>query len=190
MASARTTGIGFDVGTTRRGMLLAAAGAALGTFALWPEEAAAAKTSVAQTGWRFCQKCRGLVRGSGACPAGGKHKPRRDINYVLYATVGSTPGTWVPWFRCVKCAVLFLGGTNTSESGVCAKGGKHDPRGGVEFALWGGETVPVVMDSAWDLCNKCFGLFNYAGNEVGFCPVDALGHAHDPPLNVKIVILY
>jgi ferredoxin len=183
-------------GTTRRGALLAMAGTAIGALALpalEAEEADAAPLTVAQTGWRFCLKCRALFRNpnrAGGCPAGGRHKPRKDLNYVLYATTGVVGGTWVPWFRCTKCAALFLNATGSSEDGVCPKGGKHDDGDGTEFALWFGEPVPVVMDGAWDMCTKCQVLYNWAGDNVGSCPVDALGHAHSGSLTVSIVMIY
>ena len=175
----------------RRGVLVAGTGAALGALALTADEASAA---VAKSGWRFCPKCRGLFlspknEAGGSCPAGGKHKPRKDISYVLYALQGTIGGTWVPWFKCDKCAALFLNASGSTSDGVCPRGGEHNGAG-TRFVLWIGGTVPGVMDDAWDMCTKCHGLYNFAGGSVGACPVDANGHTRSGSLVVKLVMIY
>ena len=91
-----------------------------------------AAAAVAHTGWRYCTKCRGLFFSPrndtlGACPDGGKHKPRKDASCVLYVL---PPGSslWSYWFRCTKCAVLYLTGAGDALSlGVCPKGARTLP---------------------------------------------------------------
>jgi hypothetical protein len=179
--------------TSRRGVLAAGAGLAIAALATGSEEAAAA--SVAQPGWRFCPKCRGLFfsprnEPAGVCPDGGKHKPLKSVSYVLYAGSSGGVNLWTKWFKCTKCAGLFHSSDGGREAGVCPKGGAHDHRGGTQFVLWYGPGIPPATDDAWDGCHKCLVQFNYAGVNDSVCPVDGNQHqvvGGDP---VKLVRLF
>jgi hypothetical protein len=161
-----------------RRAVLAAGGAAALTVLAGANAAGAATHS--QSGWRYCEKCRGLFlpisetvrkRGKkkkrldlGVCPAGGKHLPLQTHDYILYfqeITLGI-----IEVFRCEKCNGLVQ--THLSV-GVCPSGGGHTPVG-PEFALWTGSGIRGVTDDAWDFCSKCRGVFNWAGGAGGVCP--------------------
>jgi hypothetical protein len=167
------------------------AGAGLGLAASLVSAAEPAEAAT-ETGWRFCTKCRGLFyQGSGpgkskkkkkgkkpadqslgVCPAGGKHAPRTDLNYVLQFEGSPTnPNLYKNFQKCQKCRGLFA--NDLGETGVCPAGGAH-ASGNTFYELWAGPTVPG-MDDAWDECIKCSGLFNYAGGNAGSCPAGG-GH--------------
>jgi hypothetical protein len=178
----------------RRGVLVAGAGVAFGALALTGQDASAA--DVARTGWRFCLKCRGLFHSpgndaAGTCPAGAKHKPRKAVNYVLYAIENPSVGDqWSGWWKCTKCAGLFLrfGSSQPASGGVCPRGGAHSG-GGDPVVLWTGVAATGMMEDNWGVCEKCRGLFNFADGNLGDCPE---GAEHDVLAGTvaKLVMIY
>jgi hypothetical protein len=174
--------------TSSRRTLLAAGGAAALATVAGAAPANAAAYEGAELGWRFCPKCRGLFKGkgtksTGACPAGGKHEPRKDVEYILYRD-----GNWPHWWRCSKCAGLFYVVFILPEEGTCPKGGSHASDDARSFTLWSGAGTPGVTDDAWDACTKCQGLFNWAAGNVGSCPAGG-GHQRNGAA-AKLVSLY
>jgi hypothetical protein len=175
----------FNDAPSRRTVLAAGGAAALAAMASAAPADAAGYEGV-QLGWRFCPNCRGLFfspknKPAGTCPAGGKHQPRKDVNYVLY----EQGGTWFYWVRCTKCAGLFAG---EEEDTVCPKGGQHTGDNARLYKLWRGPGITGVTDDAWDGCQKCSGLFNWAGGNVGSCPADG-GHQREGGV-AMLVTLY
>jgi hypothetical protein len=153
---------------------------------------AAAAYEGVQLGWRFCSKCRGLVyspknEALGVCPAGGKHKPSKAVNYVLYETQQGD-NLHGPWNRCTKCAGLVtadqVGGLN-----VCPKGGQHARDTARSFKVYIGPGTPGVTDDFWDACRNCNGLFHCKDGVQGKCPAIEEGHRR-LGFHVKLVMLY
>jgi hypothetical protein len=170
---------------SRRTVLAAGGVAAVAALASTGPAEAAGYEGV-QLGWRFCLNCRGLFyspknKPAGTCPAGGKHQPRKDVNYVLYEEGVES----YSWLRCTKCAGLYFAAPIDT---VCPKGGEHSGDNTRNFEVWTRDGIPGVTDDAWDRCNKCGGLFNFAGpTGAGVCPSGG-GH-HRNGVVVKLVTL-
>lgn len=182
---------------SRRALVRAGAGLGAGALIAFAPAPAAAAT---QTGWRFCTKCRGLFfQGGGSkrkkkgkngkkgrsagntslgvCPAGGRHAPRTDLNYVVQLNSSFTdPNLFKNFQQCQKCRGLFF--EDSGETGICPAGGTHTG-GSSLYELWQGATIPG-MDDAWDECSKCHGVFNWAGGNAGSCPASG-GHLRSNP---------
>ena len=172
-------------GIGRRDVLVAGAGAAF-ALATLPESGEAA--AAAKSGWRYCSKCRGLFAGKGTdsvgvCPKGGSHKPLKGYNYLLLTGLSVTdPNLYKNWFQCTKCRGMFA--DDLGETGVCPKGGAHKGTGPA-YDLWAGESLPF-METGWDECAKCSGLY-WAATGNGVCPT---GGAHQPRgKNYKLILL-
>ena len=70
-----------------------------------------AELTFAQTGWRYCQKCKGLFFANNAgsvCPARGSHDKPGSGHYRVYHEAPTAPGQ-AGWRWCGKCRSLFLG---------------------------------------------------------------------------------
>jgi hypothetical protein len=80
---------------------------------------------MAQTNWRWCQKCQGLWFADnnvpGVCPAGGGHSQLDSGDYVLafagWAGLSSSGQTHWRW--CQKRQGLWFDGALQSTDGVC-----------------------------------------------------------------------
>ena len=133
---------------------------------------------VRQDGWRWCNKCLGMVFGGnapGPCPAGGTHDYRGSGNYAF-----AHNAPWVPgrrgWRYCRTCTGMVHEDTvaslvfNPSES--CSGGGWHD------ISASGSYTIPRNGQSGWHFCAKCQGLAFFGAGVSGPC---AAGGSHHHP---------
>ena len=86
--------------------------------------------STEQGGWKWCNKCQGLIFGGsasvGRCAAGGEHRLSESGNYVLRHSTGNLRARSTEqegWKWCNKCQGLIFGGS--ASVGRCAVGGEH-----------------------------------------------------------------
>ena len=117
---------------------------------------------VAQEGWRFCSKCRGLFYlpfGAGRCPAGGGHSGSGSFPYFLWYNDVAMPSTLMQpeWRWCRKCQGMAYGGFGP---GFCPGLGRHDHSGSGNYHMWHdvGPLLPGEQDN-WRWCRKCQAIF-------------------------------
>jgi hypothetical protein len=88
-----------------------------------------------QSGWRWCNKCKGLFFGTGensVCPAGGTHDRTGSGNYSLCHFVEEDSNSQAGWRWCNKCMGLFYAGNSGSR---CPAGAAHDATGSGAYFL-------------------------------------------------------
>ncbi|EIV95433.1 hypothetical protein FraQA3DRAFT_5258 [Frankia sp. QA3] len=140
-----------------------------------------------EKGWRFCNKCYGLVRVAtpyvvNRCPAGGQHLIRGWI-FALNNTpstvyhAAETPDTQSCWIQCDYCAVLYYG----DFPGKCAgrRGSTHWGRFPQKLVPHDRDPQPARSQSAWRFCFKCSSMY-FDGYQPrrGVCPGNpGWGHA-------------
>jgi len=176
-------------GMSRRRLLTTAAGVtavAFGSLAS-PTPAFAAPLQQ-QVGWRFCNRCFGLVLPWGAnnaCPAGGVHTPQ---GWVFKLPFNSGPGgsgedahNQGNWWQCKLCSVLFWSSPTSYVAGRCPTGDRHDAIDnnlniGLHYLLPHDIGNPPGTQR-WRFCFRCHSLFFEGYNpNLGRCPAGG-GHA-------------
>lgn len=94
------------------------------------------------------------------------------------ATEGTLPGL-NNWRFCKKCEAIFF---DDGFSGVCWKGGRHEPEGPV-YALATGDVEDAQHQSNWRRCQDCASLFwDGDATKKGLCPAGSNHRGKDPPL--------
>ncbi len=144
-----------------------------------------------QSGWRWCNKCRGLyyalttvplpvpvppyyMYSPGVCPAGGGHSSDGSGEYAFDLDAAPAAPHQDHWRWCFRCQGMFF--ARSPHSGHCPAGGQHDSgHSGLYFAL-NGDGGPDAQ-GGWRWCKGCEGLF-HAGSQPqrGRCPA---GGKHD-----------
>jgi hypothetical protein len=142
---------------------------------------------MAQSNWRWCQKCQGLFFGGflGVCPAGGTHDGGQSVDYLVNDQA-SEPGE-PDWYWCKLCSGLFFAGNPTT--GWCpSEAGGHTYEPGAMYFLqqWSGGGG-VGHQGDWRWCNRCQGLFSAEHPTTGCCPA---GGGHDYAGKPSYVLRY
>jgi hypothetical protein len=92
-----------------------------------------ATAPIYQDGWRWCNKCKGLVASAvGACSAGGTHDQPRSYNYGLYHDTPTHNNEQSNWRWCSKCQGLAY---TINAVGPCPAGGAHDTSRSYNYRL-------------------------------------------------------
>jgi len=122
---------------------------------------------VAQTNWRWCNKCQGRFFGGNpgsVCPAGGEHSTTGSGNYALVLGAPGAAGQQ-DWRWCIKCEGMFFG---DNPGSVCPAGGQHDATGSGNYVLMV-DAPGFSGQQDWRWCKKCQGLF-FGDNPGSVCP--------------------
>lgn len=129
----------------------------------------------AQTGWRYCNKCRNLyysLEGGELCAAdGGTHTTTSSTVYEVpdqnpYYNVASGSDSLVqePWLWCKNCSCLFWGPEESTswcpELGVNGYQQNHDgSASGAYYMLNGAWTGVTALQAGWRYCYNCKDLY-------------------------------
>jgi len=131
-------------------------------------------------GWKNCDTCCGLYKGSSDVCVGGSNNHGNSKGGGGGITEGSVPGYQDNWRLCKKCGLLFYYGNPTN--GVCFKGSDHDLGSSPNYSLAKRATESDSSSpnyyNMWRWCQKCECLV-LGGNlngKVGSCPK---GASHD-----------
>jgi hypothetical protein len=150
---------------------------------------ASAWSSQTQVGWRFCNKCFGMIFIDGGawnnCPAGGQHVAQGwtfQLPYNYSTTGGGEDANdQANWRRCVLCSNLFWTTPSSWTAGVCPTGGQHDCidnnyQIGLQYLL-PHDIGAAAGTQQWRFCFRCNSLYfdGYQPNR-GVCPA-GWGHA-------------
>ena len=137
--------------------------------------ALASITVTGQSGWDFCDKCKGFYFGteqsSSVCPAGGTHGGPSAVYTAWMLDSGTTTtGQQSGWDFCDKCKVMYFG--TEQSSSVCPAGGTHGGPSAVYvmFTTFPPPPTNGGTQSGWKFCDKCKAM--YYGNEQSssVCP--------------------
>jgi hypothetical protein len=134
-----------------------------------------------QSGWRWCQKCQGLVFAGGSsragsqlvflhanpgpCFAGAKHDTSRSAAYAVPFARGGA-GMHSRWAWCYKCQGLYS--TVHKHGHWCPAGDKHDGSRSPAYAVPFGP-AGAGMQAGWAWCKSCTGLFYALNPDAGAC---------------------
>jgi hypothetical protein len=111
----------------------------------------------------------------GVCPADGGSHDVLGYQFVLPHDIAGDRPRDANWFRCLKCATLFRGGSG----GVCAAGSGHEANAGsdLRMALPYDGREDSLDQGKWRRCGKCEGMFWTGYTPArGNCPADHAGH--------------
>jgi hypothetical protein len=97
---------------------------------------------IAQSNWRWCQKCDCLWHpqsgGPGVCPAGGTHTSAASGDYALFDkpahAFNPTVMAQSNWRWCANCGGLWHT-SSAKPNGACPAGGGHVSTGSGDYAL-------------------------------------------------------
>lgn len=159
---------------SRRNFLRIAGLAGLGVVEMI--SAATASQSLAQSNWRYCQKCHGLFYNGGPfkgrCPGGDAHEAQ-GFTFVLEHGSAETPNKQNKWRGCSKCCAMFFNGY--PKKGRCAAGGEHVADRVRNYTLQHSLPGNNHLQPDWRFCGKCYAMF-FDGDETrGRC---GAGGAH------------
>jgi hypothetical protein len=119
--------------------------------------------AIATDNLRRCKKCQVLYDNSssnkGFCPADGHQHERGGFNYQLSFRFAK-PNTQSDWRRCKKCQAIFFNGMG---QGRCAADvdarDPHTADMARDFGVPYGDSETEHVQTGWEFCTKCNGLF-------------------------------
>jgi hypothetical protein len=153
------------------------------------------KTYNVQEGWRYCVDCRSMIWSSsgspaGECPSGGPHVPGSSTYGLPHdgASQGNagnpgTLGVQIGWRWCGLCEALFWGSAVASTlcpwkvDNFVTSNQNHNLSSKTVYDMMFGGWVSsgVTLQSGWNYCTSCKGLFWGQGKDAGICEVSTIG---------------